>query len=45
MAVTLDVHLDASGAVVNSYSSRPDSATLADSLRLESKKQLRNDSL
>jgi len=42
--VTLDI-LDASGAVVNSYSSRPDSAALADSLRLESKKQLRNDSL
>jgi photosystem II stability/assembly factor-like uncharacterized protein len=42
--VSLDI-LDASGAVVNSFSSRPDSATLADSLRLESKKQIRNDSL
>ena len=42
--VTLDI-LDAGGAVVNSYSSRPDSATVADSLRLETKKQARNDSL
>ncbi len=42
--VTLDI-LDAGGAVVNSFSSRPDSATLADSLRLEDKKRMRNDSL
>ncbi len=42
--LTLDI-LDASGAVVNSYSSRPDSAAVADSLRLEGKKAVRNDSL
>ncbi len=42
--VTLDI-LDAGGAVVNSYSSRPDSAAMADSLRLEGRKKLRNDSL
>ncbi len=42
--VTVDI-LDAGGAVVNSYTSRPDSATLADSLRLEGKKRIRNDSL
>lgn len=43
-AVTLDI-LDASGAVVNHYSSSPDSAGVADSLRLENKKRIRNDSL
>ena len=42
--VTLDI-LDAGGAVINSYTSRPDSATVADSLRLEGKKRVRNDSL
>jgi photosystem II stability/assembly factor-like uncharacterized protein len=42
--VKLDI-LDASGRVVNSYSSKPDSATVADSLRLEDKKKIRNDSL
>jgi photosystem II stability/assembly factor-like uncharacterized protein len=42
--VKLDI-LDARGSVVNSFSSRPDSATLADSLRLEGKKKARNDSL
>ncbi len=42
--VSLDI-LDASGTTVNHFTSRPDSATLADSLRLETKKQARNDSL
>jgi photosystem II stability/assembly factor-like uncharacterized protein len=42
--VTLDI-LDAGGTVVNSLTSRPDSIALADSLRLEEKKRIRNDSL
>ena len=42
--VTLDVR-DASGAVVNHFTSEQDSATRADSVRLDHLKQLRNDSL
>jgi len=42
--VTLDVR-DASGAVVNHFTSEQDSTTRADSLRLDHLKQARNDSL
>jgi photosystem II stability/assembly factor-like uncharacterized protein len=42
--VTLEV-LDAAGTVVNRFTSRPDSVMLADSLRLEEKRRVRNDSL
>ena len=42
--VTLDVR-DASGAMVNHFTSEQDSTTRADSLRLDHLKQVRNDSL
>src|SRR5439155_19384500 len=42
--VTLDI-LDAGGRVVRSFSSRPDSLTAADSVRADSVKRARTDSL
>ncbi len=42
--ITLDIR-DANGAVVNHFTSLPDSAERADSLRLDHLKQVRNDSL
>jgi len=42
--VTLDI-LDASGRVIRSFTSRPDSLTVVDSVRADSVKKLRTDSL